>query len=336
MTWTASLKRTMHKMLSKGSSSRRNSKTTEHSAAAAVAAVAAASTAGNPPGAKQLSGDPSATPSSPPGAPRSPATGMATNLRGIAMHAREVSPFKGFSQSPFSAMLSPSGSNADASSKLSGSVLRGNDAAQSLFGSDATQAWYAKQSQDPPAALTGQGRPAALALGSAASLPASGLRGMPQPSSNKGTPVGPSQEGNAPGMSHFQGQAFGAKLAPQPSQPVQTVQEMLAAMQQQRQHNTRESSPSNLQPPSNGKTCPRALSVGDDGTGPEGRGRQGAAGGSQTARDSRTMASPFADSLLNKPYTNAISRRYAMAGTTSEQLFVDHHPPRCFCQSVRA
>lgn len=303
-TWTASLKRGMLKMLSK--SSGHHSRATQEAAAAAVAATTE----------PQRPGDALAMPNSPP----------ESRMSVKVMRPSHASSFKGASQSPTAAMLSPIASQTlsqgspDASVRSSKLVVRADSSALSLPSSDAAQMRSYKLSLDSAstsdAASTRPFKPSldlpstsgqsrfTLALASAASLPASGLKGNFQPNS-RAAPVSPRGSYREAGA-----ESPPPILAPQPSQPVQTVQQMLAEMQQAR--NARESLGNG------GKVSPRGVSVGTSGTDvgvpiPVGRARQAVPGG--PVRDSRVLESPFAESL-GKSFGHAVSRRYAMGGAS--------------------
>ncbi|KAA6416482.1 MAG: serine threonine kinase, partial [Trebouxia sp. A1-2] len=342
-TWTASLKRGMLKMLSKGSG--RDSRSTQDAAAAAVA------TSSNPQkfsASSQQSGDASLLPNSPPGG-RAAGAGPSMNVRAINLHSKQVPSFKATSQSPSAAMLSPIASQTlsqgspdpSLTSSKSSLVLSpaGSDAAQirsfkpSLdltYISDAAQLKSSKPSLDIASAsetplsrsvkpsldlpsASGQGRSfkpsldltsvQGMPLTTAASLPTSGLKGNFQPSSK--TAATSRLESHREAAAH----SPPPTLMSQPSQLVQTVQQMLAEMQQGRQ--ARESLGNS------GRVSPRTMSVGtlavtDASPIPEGRARQAVPG--VAVRDARILNSPFAEQLASKPTANAISRRCAMGG----------------------
>ncbi len=359
-TWTASLKRGMLKMLSKGSG--RDSRSTQD---AAAAAVAASSNPQKPLASSQQPGDASFLPNSPPGG-RTAGAGPSMNVRAMNLHPKQIPSFKGTSQSPSAAMLSPIASQTlfqgspDPSLRSSKSSLvlspASSDAAQirsfkpSLdlrYVSDAAQLRPSKASLDvtsasdaplsrsfkPSLDLTspsGQGRSfkpsldltsmQGMPLTTAASLPTSGLKGNFQPSS-KAAAINRLE-------SHREAGAHSPPptLTSQPSQPVQTVQQMLAEMQQARESLG-----------NGGKVSPRTMSSGTlavtDATPiPEGRARQAVPG--VAVRDSRILNSPFAEQLASKPIANAISRRCAMGGPSTYlsllhflQLVAVHSPP---------
>jgi len=294
----------MLKMLSKGSTGK-DSKSTQDAAAAAVG-----TSPQKPSGTGQQSVDAPSLPNSPPGS-RPAGAGGNMSVRGLNIRPKQASSFKGISQSLSSAMLSPianqppSQGSPDPSVKSGKSVSRSNSTVPSPFSSDAAQTRSMKPSLDLTTVL-GQGK-LNVALTTAASLPASGLKGNMQATKPSVSRMESYREANSDSIPHFQGQALGGTLAPQPSQPVQTVQQMLAAMQQE--HHACESSAAG------GKLSPRTMSLGMPAMGEfvaEGRARPVAPGGA--VRDTWSLESPFADSLLSKSYANSISRRYAMAG----------------------
>lgn len=349
-TWTASLRRGMLKMLSK--SSGRDSKSTQD---AAAAAVAASLTSQKPSASSQQPGDASFLPNSPPGG-RTLGAGPSMNVRPMNLHPKQVPSFKGSSQSPSAAMLSPIASQTlsqgspDPSLRCSKSSLvlspAGSDAAQIrsfkphldlTYISDAAQLRPSKPSLDityasdaalsksfkPSLDLTsvsGQGRSfkpsldltsvQGMPLTTAASLPTAGLKGNFQPSSK------------AAAISRLESRREAGAHSPpptltsQPSQPVQTVQQMLAEMQQ---------GPKVCESLGNGgKVSPRTMSggtlaVADATPIPEGRARQVVPG--VAVRDSRIPNSPFAEHLASKAHASAISRRCAMGGPSKHLSF---------------
>ena len=300
-------------MLSKGSLGR-DARSTQDAAAAAVSTTATSQKSCGP---TQAPGDALFMPSSPPGGRNAAAGVTPVSVRGVNMRPKQATPFKGVSQSPSSAMLTPIASQTqvqtslDLTVKSGKSVLRSNSSAPSPFSTDAVQTRVAKPSLDLTSTL-GQGK-LGVALISTGSLQASGLKGTFQPSSKAAAAVrmDSHREANSEAIPHFQGQALGSTLTPQPSQPVQTVQQMLAAIKQDASY--RESSAS-----AGGRLSPRDMSLGmpavSDSTTSisEGRVRQAVLGGA--VRDSKSLESPFADTLFSKSYANSISRRYAMAG----------------------
>ncbi|DBA84709.1 TPA: hypothetical protein ACH3X1_005961 [Trebouxia sp. C0004] len=339
-TWTASLKRGMLKMLSK--SSGRDSRSTSD---AAAAAVAASSNPQKPSASSQQPGDASFLPNGPPGS-RTAGAGPSMNVRAMNLHPKQIPAFKGTSQTPTAAMLSPIASQTlsqgspDPTLRSSKSSLIlspvGSDVAQMrslkpsldlTYISDAAQLRPAKPSLDatsasdaPPSrsfkpsldltSASGQGRSFKPSLDvtsvqgvpftTAASLPTSGLKGNFQPSS-KAAAISRLE-------SHREAGAHSPPptLTSQPSQPVQTVQQMLAEMQQGRK--ARESLGNGGKVTMSGGI----LAVTDATPIPEGRVRQAVPG--LAVRDSQIINSPFAEQLTSKPHTNAISRRCAMGG----------------------
>lgn len=200
-----------------------------------------------------------------------------------------------------------------------------------------------KPSLDLPSA-SGQGRSfkpsldltsvQGMPLTTAASLPTSGLKGNFQPSSK--TAATSRLESHREAAAH----SPPPTLMSQPSQLVQTVQQMLAEMQQGRQ--ARESLGNS------GRVSPRTMSVGtlavtDASPIPEGRARQAVPG--VAVRDARILNSPFAEQLASKPTANAISRRCAMGGPSTRlsllhflRSVATHSPPTTdpccqYCQS---
>ncbi len=335
-------------MLSKGSG--KDSKSTQD---AAAAAVAASSNPQKPSSSSQQSGNATFLPNSPPGG-RTAGAGPSMSGRAMNLYPKQIPSFKGTSQSPSAAMLSPIASqnlsqgSPDPSLRSSKSSLvlspAGSDAAQIrsfkpnldlTYISDAAQLRPAKPSLDvtsasdaslsrsfkPSLDLTyapsGQGRSfkssldmtsvQGMPLTTAASLPTSGSKGNFQPSSK------------AAALSRLEShREAGAHSPPptltsQPSQPVQTVQQLLAEMQQGRK--ARES------PGNGGKVPPKTttggtLAMTDAIPIPEGVTRQAMPG--VALRDSRVTNSPFADHLASKPLANAISRRCAMGGPSMQ------------------
>ncbi len=316
-------------MLSKGSG--KDSKSTQDAAAAAVAASSnpqKPSTSGQQPGTATF------LPNSPPGG-RTAGAGPSMSGRAMNLHPKQIPSFKGTSQSPTAAMLSPIASqnlsqgSPDLSLRSSKSSLvlspAGSDAAQirsvkpSLdlaYISDAAQLRSLKPSLDLMSASSGQSRSfkpsldvtsvQGMPLTTAASLPTSGLKGNFQPSSK------------AAALSRLEShREAGAHSPPptltsQPSQPVQTVQQMLAEMQQGRK--ARESLGNGGKVPL--KTMTGGTSAMTDAIPiPEGVARQAVPG--VALRDSRITNSPFADHLAGKPHANAISRRCAMGGPST-------------------
>ena len=299
-TWTASLKRGMLKMLSKNSSSSsgRDSRSMQDAAAAAVASVSQSlrsTTLAN-----QTSGDNSGGTSRGLGS----AGGVSLNVRGTNLRPQHAASFKGLSYSPSSALLSPIASQTSDLSLKSGKST--SNVGASPLDAEAAQARASKFSMDL-SSPSGQGK-SWPGLASAASLPASGLKGSFQPSKPAGIlrlEAPPQGVGSTP-------QPF--SLAPQPSQPVQTVQQMLAEMQSERRSHE---STGGRQSPRNASLGLTAMTDSVSSIG-EGRARQLAAGPGHEPRT--LLESPFADSLSNKPFTTSISRRYAMAGTSKCSL----------------
>ena len=303
-TWTASLKRGMMKMLSKGSSSSssnsRDSRSMQHAAAAAVSSASQPHRSTG--GASQAPGDPSG------GGGVSPGTGgPSLNVRGTVIRPQHAASFKGLSHSPSSTLLSPIGSAnspaSDPSIKSGRTAQRTSSVGVSPLDAEASHARMGKPSLDFTSSSPGQGK-GLPGLASAASLPVSGLKGT-------------FQSPKAAGMSCLESvpQGHGLtpqpfSLAPQPSQAVQTVQQMLADMQsEKRAHES-----------AGGRQSPRTASLGlaamTDSVTSIGEGRGRHLGNGPGHEPYQALESPFADSLTNKSFATSISRRYAMAGTS--------------------
>lgn len=308
-TWTSSLKRSMLKMISKGSSSSRDSKTTQDAAAAAVASTRVSAST-NQAIAETSSGG---------GRSIGGVGGPSLSVRGSNIRPQHATSFKGSANSPTSALLSPIGSQTLSQTSPVGSPLASQDVSvrsgkraqrsssvgMSSLDAEASQTRLPTPSLDP-GSPSGQGKPW---LASAASLPASGLKGtFPVSKGSAARPKSP-QHGSGVTPPVF-------TLAPQPSQPVQTVQQMLAEMQSERQ--ARESA-AGRQSSGNPNTASGLTSMTDSVTS-IGEGRATQAGNSP-------MASPFADSLSSaKPFASCISRRYAMGGASKLPPFCMKHP----------
>ena len=310
-TWTASLKRSMLKMISKGSSSssRRESKSMQDAAAAAVASVnqpyrattsfnQASAEASSSVGSRGIGG----------------LGGVSLNVRGSNMRPQHAASFKGSANSPSSALLGPIGPQAVPQTAPPGSqdssVRSGKRAQRSSS--------VGMSSTDAEALLTRTGKPGAdpraqgkswQAMASAASLPAAGLKGSFQASKASGGRMESPLQGPGPTPQVF-------TLAPQASQPVQTVQQLLAEMQSQKQAHESQG----------GRQSPRNMSWGAtamaDSVSSVGEGKARVSGNSSAGNGYEgrcTMESPFAESLSSaKPL--AISRRYAMAGAGEFEL----------------
>ena len=294
-TWTASLKRGMLKMLSKtsSSSSGRDSRSMQDAAAAAVASVnqplrSATMT-------DQASGESQSGASRGLGGPG----GVSLNVRSTNLRPQHANSFKGLSHSPSSALLSPIASQtSDLLLKSGKSAQSTNSVGASSADAEAAQARASKFSMDL-ASPSGQGKswPVLASAGS-------GLKGNFQPikSASILRLEAPSQGvGSTP-------QPF--PLAPQPSQPVQTVQQMLAEMQSEKRSLE---GAGGRQSPRNASMGLAAMTDSVSSIG-EGRARLLATGPGHEPRI--VLESPFADSLANKPFATSISRRYAMAGTS--------------------
>ena len=341
-------------MLSKGSA--REFKSSQDAAAAAVAASSnpQKSSASSP-----QPGNATSLPNSPPGG-RTAGAGPSMKVKAVNLHPNKQVPFfKGTSQSPSAAMLSPIASQTlsqgspDPSLRSSKSSLvlspASSDAAQiksvkpsldlayisdaaqlrslkpSLditSASDASVSRNFKPNLDLMSASSGQGRSfkdltsvQGMPLTTAASLPTSGLKGNFQPSS-KAAVISRLE-------SHREAGAHSPTptLTSQPSQPVQTVQQMLAEMEQGRKAGESLGN--------GGKVALKTTAGGTlaDATPiPEGMARQAVPG--VAVKDSRVTNSPFAEHLASKPHANAISRRCAMGGPST------HLPLLHFLQSV--
>lgn len=295
-------------MISKGSSSNRDSKTTQDAAAAAVASLTRVSASTN-----QGAVDPSSGGSRGIGG----AGGVSLSLRGSSnMRPQHAASFRSSANSPTSALLSPIGSQTLSQTSPLGSPLASQDVSvrsgkraqrsssvgMSSLDAEASQTRLPKPSQEGGlGSPSGQGKPW---LPSAASLPASGLKGTFHASKGSAAHHG---SGVTP-------QVF--TLAPQPSQPVQTVQQMLAEMQSEK------------------KACDAAAGRQSQGTASTALGRTSMTDSVTSIGEGRArqaanspMASPFADSLsAAKPFASSVSRRYAMGGTSESKL--------CFHQSA--
>lgn len=314
-TWTASLKRSMLKMISKGSSSSsQDSKTIQDAAAAAVASVNRASASPT-----QASVETSLGGSRGMGG----AGGVSLNVRGNNMRPQHATSFKGSANSPASALLSPIGSQSLSQTSLLGSphasqdtsvrsgkrAQRSSSVGVSSLEAEASHSRLPKASLDLPS--PGQGKPwHPLAL--ATSLPVSGLKGTFQASKGSAARMDSPNQGSG-----LTPQVF--TLTPQPSQPVQTVQQMLAKMQSEKK--ARELVGGRQSPGTS--TLSLGLTAMTDSVTSIGEGRPRQAGISLEGRSS--MASPFAESLSSaKPFANSISRRYAMGGTSESRLRLHH------------
>lgn len=244
--------------------------------------------------------------------------GVTLNVRGSNMRLQHAASSKGLANSPSSALLAPIGAQAlpqtaqlgsqDSSVKSGKRAQRSSSVGVSSADVEASHTRTGKPGADPRS----QGKPW-QALASAASLPAAGLKGSFQASKASGARTDSPLQGPGSAAPVF-------TLAPQPSQPVQTVQQLLAEMQAQKQ--ARESLA--------GKQSPRNTAMTDVGAS-VGEGRAKPLGnslaGSGAYEGRCTMESPFAESLSSaKPL--AISRRYAMAGTSECQLCL-HHSTSC-------
>ena len=316
----------MLKMISKGSSSsNRDSKSTQDSAAAAVAFMNQPYRASVPP--NQASAE------TLPGGSRGigGVGSVSLNVRGSNIRPQHATSFKSLAHSPSSALLSPIGTQFPSQTPPQGSPQgspdisvkagkrtqkRSSSVGMSSMDAEALQIRSFKPSLDlgPP---SGQGKPW-QAMASAASLPASGLKGTFQ--ANK---AGTARMDSPPRGAGSTAPVF--TLAPQPSQPVQTVQQMLAEMQSESEKRDSEKKARESQ---GGRQSPRNPALGltalTDSVTSIGEGRARQVGNSPvgTVHDSRSpIASPFADSLTSaKPFANSISRRYAMGGTSESRL----------------
>ena len=329
-TWTASLKRSMLKIISKGSSSSSlDSKTIQDAAAAAVTSVNRTSVSPHQAVVETSSGGSHGI---------GGAGGVSLNMRGNNIRPQHATSFKGSVNSPTSALLSPIGSLSLSQTSLLGSPLtsqdisvrsgkraqRSSSVGMSSLEAEASQTRLPKFSLDLSAPL-GQGKPW-QALASAASLPVSGLKGTFQANKRSVARMDLPHHGSGSTTQVF-------ALAPQPSQPVQTVQQMLAEMQlNKRAHEAVGGRKSPGTP-----TVWSGLTAMTDSVTSGGEGRVRPAGNSLEGRSS--MASPFADSLSSaNSFANSISRRYAMGGTSESRLhFTVLHvapPPPSFPQFV--
>ena len=312
-TWTASLKRSMLKIISKGSSSSSlDSKTIQDAAAAAVTSVNRTSVSPHQAMVETSSGGSHGI---------GGAGGVSLNVRGNNIRPQHATSFKGSVNSPTSALLSPIGSLSLSQTSLLGSPLtsqdisvrsgkraqRSSSVGMSSLEAEASQTRMPKPSLDL-SAPSGQGKPW-QALASAASLPVSGLKGTFQ--ANKGSVARMDLPHHGSGSTT---QVFA--LAPQPSQPVQTVQQMLAEMQlNKRAHEAVGGRQSPGTP-----TVSSGLTAMTDSVTSGGEGRVRPAGNNSLEGRS-SMASPFADSLSSaNSFANSISRRYAMGGTSESRL----------------
>lgn len=300
-TWTASLKRSMLKMVSKGSSSNRDSKTTQDAAAAAVASTRVGASI-NQAGAETSSGGSRSI---------GGIGGSSLSVRGSNIRPQHATSFKGSSHSPTSALLSPVGSQTlsqtsplgsplasqDVSVKSGKRAQRSSSVGMSSLDAEASQTRLPKPVLDPGS--SGQGKPW---LPSAVSLPASGLKGTFHASKGSAARMDSPHHGSGVTPPVF-------TLAPQPSQPVQTVQQMLAEMQERQARDFA----AGRQSSGNPNTALGLTSMTDSVTSiGEGRARQ---------TGNSPMASPFADNLSSaKPFANSISRRYAMGGASKSRL----------------
>lgn len=315
-TWTASLKRSMLKMISKGSSSSHgDSKTTQDAAAAAVASVNRTSSSPNQARVETSLGG---------GRSIGGVGGVSLNVRNSSSRPQHATSFKGSANSPTSALLSPIGSQTlsrtfplgspPASQDISvrSGAQRSSSVGVSSLDAEASQTRLANASLDP-GSPSGQGK-IRQALASAASLPVSSLKGTIQASKGSAARMESPPHGSGLTPALF-------TLTPQPSQPVQTVQQMLAMMQSEKMAHE---SMGGRQSPGNPNSSLglTALTMTDSVTSiGEGRARQ--AGNSPEGRS--PMASPFADTLSSaKPFANSISRRYAMGGTSESRLRLQH------------
>lgn len=312
-TWTASFKRSMLKIISKGSSSsRRESKSMQDAAAAAVASV-------NQPYRATASTNQASVEASSSGGSRGigGVGGVSLNVRGSNMRPQHAASVKGFANSPSSALLAPIGAQTppqtgqlgsqDSSGRSGKRAQRSSSVGVSSTDIEASLTRTGKPEADPRS----QGNPG-QALASAASLPAAGLKGSFQASKAGGARMESPLQGPGSTPPVF-------TLAPQPSQPVQTVQQLLAEMQAQKQARD---FLAGKQSPRNTAMTDAVASVGESRAKPLGN----SPAGSGAYEGRCTMESPFAESLSSaKPL--AISRRYAMAGTSERQLSVYHSVP---------
>lgn len=241
--------------------------------------------------------------------------GASFNVRGSNIRPQHAASFKGTANSPSSAMLGPIVPQTLPQASTLGPPPASSDIAVKSGKRAQRSSSVGMSSLEVEAPLTRSGKPGLdpraqgkswQALASAASLPASGLKGSFQTSKAGGARVESPLQGLGSTPPVF-------ILASQPSQPVQTVQQLLAEMQAEKR--ARESLGGRQSPRS---PCWGATAV-TDSVGAVGEGRARLVGNSPAgsgAQEGRCpMESPFAESLSSaKPL--AISRRYAMAGTS--------------------
>ncbi len=347
-------------MLSKGSG--KDSKSTQD---AAAAAVAASSNPQKPSASSQQPGNATFLPNSPPGG-RTAGAGPSMSGRAMNLYPKQIPSFKGTSQSPSAAMLSPIASqnlsqgSPESSLRSSKSSLvlspAGSDAAQirsfkpSLdltYISDAAQLRPSKPSLDVTSAsdaplsrsfkpsldltstTSGQGRSfkPSLELTSVQGMPLTTAASLPT-SGLKGN-FQPSSKAAA--LSRLESHREAGSHSPPPtltSQPSQPVQPVQQMLAEMQQGRKARELPGNggKAPPPPKTMTGGALAMTDATPNPEGVARQAVPG--VALRDSRITNSPFADHLASKPLADAISRRCAMGGPST------HFSPLRFLQSL--